>query len=189
MRPTPREFATSAAVPTWQVQPPNESLRHVNHHQFVQAMGAAVTGVNVVTTDGPAGRIGVTVSAVTSVSADPPILLACINRRSPVCASVRRNGVFCVKYFSGMPSQGTSGFAGRPQGGEPFDFGCARWSNGETGTPCLKDAVSISERAMHAVYDSGSHAIFIGNVVAVIEGQGNPLLYSNRTYGQPHLWS
>ena len=50
---------------------------------FIAAMGQAATGVTVVTTDGRAGRLGVTVSAMTSVSADPPLLLICVNRRSP----------------------------------------------------------------------------------------------------------
>ena len=45
-------------------------------------MGAAVTGVSVVTTDGAGGRLGLTVSSMASVSADPPMLLVCIGRRS-----------------------------------------------------------------------------------------------------------
>ena len=51
---------------------------------FVEGMRGAVTGVNIVTTDGAAGRFGVTVSAFSSVSAEPPMVLVCINQRSPV---------------------------------------------------------------------------------------------------------
>ncbi|GEB48536.1 flavin reductase family protein [Streptomyces cacaoi] len=47
-------------------------------------MGNAATGVTVVTTDGPHGRYGQTVSAMCSVSADPPALLVCVTVRSPL---------------------------------------------------------------------------------------------------------
>ena len=59
---------------------------------FVAAMGLAATGVSVVTTDGPAGRFGLTVSAVSSVSAEPPLVLVCINRKSPAMAAVEAPG-------------------------------------------------------------------------------------------------
>jgi flavin reductase (DIM6/NTAB) family NADH-FMN oxidoreductase RutF len=41
---------------------------------FIAAMGAAATGVSIVTTEGLAGRFGLTVSAISSVSAEPPML-------------------------------------------------------------------------------------------------------------------
>lgn len=44
----------------------------VDRGDFVKAMGAAVTGVNVVTTDGRLGRFGLAVSAMSSLSADSP---------------------------------------------------------------------------------------------------------------------
>lgn len=66
----------------------------VPREQFIDAMGQAVTGVTIITTSGGAGRAGITVSAVSSVTADPPVLLACIHRDSPACDKVRRNGIF-----------------------------------------------------------------------------------------------
>ena len=63
---------------------------------FIAAMGAAATGVSVVTTEGLAGRFGLTVSAISSVSAEPPMLLACVNRKSPAVAAMDRNGRFAV---------------------------------------------------------------------------------------------
>ena len=50
---------------------------------FVAAMGHVAAPVAVITTDGPAGRFGITVSSVTSASADPPMMMACINPPSP----------------------------------------------------------------------------------------------------------
>jgi flavin reductase (DIM6/NTAB) family NADH-FMN oxidoreductase RutF len=50
---------------------------------FVEAMSCSATPVYVVTAAGPAGTHGLTVSAVSTVSVNPPMLLACINRQSP----------------------------------------------------------------------------------------------------------
>src|SRR5262245_66551921 len=64
---------------------------------FLDAMAAAVTGVNVVTTDGAAGRVGLTVSAMTSVSADPPLLLIRLRSSSPLAPALRATGVVGVR--------------------------------------------------------------------------------------------
>ena len=53
-------------------------------------MAATVT---VVTTDGPAGMAGATVSAFTSLSADPPSVLVCLKADSRIAQTVRDNGV------------------------------------------------------------------------------------------------
>jgi len=62
--------------------PPMETIER---DDFVAAMGQAATGVTVVTTSNGIERLGVTVSSMSSVSADPPLLLVCVHRRSPVC--------------------------------------------------------------------------------------------------------
>jgi flavin reductase len=155
---------------------------------FVNAMGGAVTGVNVITTDGSAGRFGITVSAVSSVSADPPMVLACINRRSPACTAVRVNEAFCVNVLSARQRQVADTFAGRSPHGKPYNFDNTNWKQGRTGVPRLVDATSTFECVLDTAYDSGSHTIFIGRVVAASEGSGNPLLYTDRAYGYPCRW-
>ena len=63
---------------------------------FIDAMGRTATGVTVVGTDGPAGRLAQTVSAMCSVSADPETLLVCVHRKSPLNEAIARHGVFAV---------------------------------------------------------------------------------------------
>jgi flavin reductase (DIM6/NTAB) family NADH-FMN oxidoreductase RutF len=155
---------------------------------FVNAMSGAVTGVNVITTDGPAGRFGITVSAMSSVSADPPMVLACINRRSPACSAVRANKAFCVNVLSRWQRHVADTFAGHPAYGEPYDFASAMWMPGVTGVPRLVDASSVFDCVLEHAYDAGSHTIFIGRVVATSEGGGSPLLYAGRSYGYPCHW-
>ena len=164
-------------------------LDAVDRDAFVGAMAAAVTGVNVITTDGCAGRFGLTVSAMSSVSADPPMVLVCINRRSPACAAMRANRAFCVNVLSTCHRHLADTFAGRPTRGEPYAFEYAAWRRGITGAPRLVDAVSAFECELEAAHDSGSHTIFIGRVLAVSEGGGRPLLYTGRAYGYPCRWN
>ena len=56
---------------------------------FLAAMAQAASGVTVVATGRGAQRWGVTVSAMSSVSADPPLVLVCIHHKSPVCAAIQ----------------------------------------------------------------------------------------------------
>ena len=150
--------------------------------QFTAAMGLAATGVSVVTTDGPAGRFGLTVSAVSSVSADPPLVLVCINRKSPAVAAVEANGVFAVNLLSARHRAYAETFAGRPREGRPFDFANHDWRDGELSLPLVTDATAIFECELHDRIDAGTHRIFIGRVVAAHRGEADPLVYCNRAF-------
>src|SRR5918995_1086900 len=99
---------------------------------FLSAMGAAVASVNVVTTDGAAGRFGLTVSSMASGSASPPMLLVCIDRRSPLVRAITANRAFAVSALGVRQAAVADTFAGRPSAGEPYDFAVASWERGGT---------------------------------------------------------
>jgi flavin reductase len=149
---------------------------------FVSAMGLAATGVSVVTTDGPGGRIGLTVSAVSSVSADPPLLLICINRKSPAVAALDANGTFAVNLLAAHNLDYAETFAGRPRAGRPFDFTGHDWTEGATGLPLVTDATAAFECETHSSVDAGTHRIYIGRVFATRCGSAEPLVYCNRAF-------
>ncbi len=61
---------------------------------FIMVMAAAATGVSVITTEGSAGRFGLTVSAISSMSAEPPMLLACsIAKAQPLLRLLRMDAL------------------------------------------------------------------------------------------------
>lgn len=158
---------------------------------FLRAMAEAATSVTLVTTDGPAGRFGVTVSAFASVSADPPMLLACINRKSPAAAAVRRNGGFCVNVLSAAQSHLADIFAGRSERFRPYDFDCAEWRRAEGGWR-LDEAVASFDCALDREVAAGSHQILIGRVLETHRCAGpsaGSLVYARRAYSvaQPLL--
>lgn len=170
--------------------PSTESLAPVVHgalasadsEAFVVAMSGAVTGVHVVTTNGTAGQFGVTVSAVASVSADPPMVLACINRRSPASTAIRTNGVFSVNLLADHQSNVSDVFAGRVPNGAAFDFTCAEWRDGPTGCPLLAEAVASFDCVVDDVHEAGTHLVLIGRVVHAIGAERRALAHHRRNY-------
>jgi flavin reductase (DIM6/NTAB) family NADH-FMN oxidoreductase RutF len=150
---------------------------------FVAAMAAAAFGVSIVTTDGNAGRYGLTVSAVSSVSAEPPLLLACINRKNLVEQAITKNQRFVVNLLSDQQSALAKMFAGRPEQGEAYDFGAAKWTK-EHGMPVLQGAAANFVCNLESYSDAGTHRIFIGRVIHAMHNGALPLVYSHRTFGK-----
>jgi flavin reductase (DIM6/NTAB) family NADH-FMN oxidoreductase RutF len=157
-------------------------MQHISQEHFIAAMGGAATGVSVVTTDGPEGRCGITVSAISSVSADPPLVLACVNRKSPAVKAIEGNRVFAINVLAARNRDFAETFAGRPVNGKPFDFANHPWDRGETGAPLVSDATAVFECEVDQAYDAGTHRIFIGRVIAARCGDGEPLVYCNRQF-------
>ncbi len=153
---------------------------------FVDAMASAVSGVGILTTDGSGGRFGITVSSVASVSADPPMILVCVNRRSPAHDAIVENGVYSVNLLAARHRELADTFAGHPSSGDAYGFTPGDWSRGATGSPRLRDAVAAFDCVLEQSHAAGSHTVFIGRVVAVSGRGGDPLLYTARSYGVPH---
>jgi flavin reductase len=146
-------------------------------------MARVASGVSVVTTDGPAGRAGLTVSAMCSLSADPPAVLVCINRASHAGRIIRINGVFCVNVLASHQVDVARRFAGPAVAGDKF-FEIA-WDRFITGAPVLREAVAIFDCNLTRGADFGSHDILIGVVAETEERSGAPLLYVGRAYCAP----
>jgi flavin reductase (DIM6/NTAB) family NADH-FMN oxidoreductase RutF len=156
--------------------------------QFLLGMSHAACTVNVVTTDGIAGRHGVTVSAMVSVSADTPqpTLLVCIHHLSPVVSALLENGVFCVNVLRDDQAHISDNFAGRSGVQGAAKFGCANWTTQLTGAPRVVDSLVAFDCRVTASERVGSHFVVFGSVQDIfVGGTGAPLIYANRAYGVP----
>jgi flavin reductase len=152
---------------------------------FLDAMSRAATGVTVVTSDGPHGRRGQTVSATCSVSADPPSLLVCLNRKSQLVPAIEGNRVFSVNVLRADQKRIAESFAGRPSANDKaYDFERVRWETAVTGSPLLSSAVARFDCKLLEAHTIGTHTIFIGEVVASSAAKGKPLVYASRGYGE-----
>ena len=67
-----------------------------NQQDFRSAMAHLSAAVNVVTSNGPGGRTGITVSADCSVTDSPPTVLVCVNQSSYTHDIFAKNGRVCV---------------------------------------------------------------------------------------------
>ena len=168
--------------------PPQQDDNEQRRVEFVTAMANAATGVTVVTTDGAAGRKAQTISAMCSVSADPPAVLVAVNRRSPLAGAVAANGVFCVNVLSQHQAHVSDTFAGRSarrasvRPRKPYDFGCAAWTRGSSGAPMLDEAAATFDCSLLHTMAVGTHMLFVGAVLASTTTGRAPLAYHDRGY-------
>ena len=156
---------------------------------FLAAMREAASGVTVVATDGSGGRFGQTVSAMCSVSADPPLVLVCLHGRSPATAAIAANGVFCVSVLATQHDHVADTFAGQPWAGKDrWDFSCGYWGPAPSGSPRITDAIASFDCAVEQVIEAGTHIVYIGGVHVIETAPGTPLIYSGRAYWRPEAF-
>lgn len=137
---------------------------------FIAAMRGVANSVTIVTTDGPAGRRGATVSAFASVSADPPMILVCLHAQSTIAAKVRENGIFCVNVLPEGASELAIRFSGATE---------TPWENQDydsTSAPRLPGATTFLARVA-SVTEQGSHVIVFGEVFEAASSGSRPLIY------------
>ena len=162
-------MASHASSPSPAGLPPG--LQKADYRNAMARLGAAV---NIITTDGPAGRAGFTASAVCSVTDEPPTLLVCLNRSASVYPAFKANGVLCVNVLAAGHQSLSALFGG---------FAAGRWSSKTTGSPMLDDAaVSFDCRVVHAT-SAGTHDVLFCEAVAIaIGGAAQGLIYFDRRY-------
>jgi len=172
-------------VPVRRFVPRSNGEREKTMNSFTNAMRRAVSGVSIVTTDGNHGRYGLTVSSMTSVSADPPMLLICINRHSVAHDAIVANRRFAINVLAAHHQDVAAAFAGSTTLGPAYDFESGVWSVTASGLPRLVDPAAIFECELESSMHAGTHSIFLGRVAHAQSRDIAPLAYSNREYGVP----
>lgn len=155
-------------------------------HRFLEGMSHAACTVNIVTTDGPAGRAGVTVSAMASVSADSawPTMLVCVHHLSPAAAKIVENGVLCVNVLRDDQSYISDTFAGRFKDEVSDKFECTEWVSMPSGAPRIANPLVAFDCRLISSEKVGTHYIFLCEVRDLhVSRPGSPLIYANRAYG------
>lgn len=160
---------------------PEPCLPAVTRQGYRDAMARLGAAVNIVTTDGPAGRHGFTASAVCSVTDSPPTLLVCLNKGSSAAGAVHANGVVCVNTLAAGHEDLSNLFGGRTPVEERF--AAARWRRSATGAPMLADAVVAFDCRIVRTVEVGTHDVLFCEVVGLAEGGAQEgLIYFSRRY-------
>ncbi len=155
----------------------------MDRQNFRNAMSRLAAAVNVITTDGAAGRSGFTASAVCSVTDDPPTLLVCMNRGNSNADAFLANRVLCVNVLGAGAEEISNTFAGQRglEGADRFTVG--EWLHLETGAPVLQSAAAAFDCDIVEVAEQGTHAVLFARVRAVRLGpDSGGLVYFQRRY-------
>jgi flavin reductase (DIM6/NTAB) family NADH-FMN oxidoreductase RutF len=139
-------------------------LIEVDQAAFRRAAGQFASGIVVVTT---ATGHAMTVSAFTSVSMDPPLVLFCAEKIARFHGAVLQAGSWAVSILAEDDEKTARWLAtrGRPLDGQLDGLACH--PGPATGAPVLDDALAFLECRTDAVHDGGDHSIIVGRVVGV----------------------
>jgi flavin reductase (DIM6/NTAB) family NADH-FMN oxidoreductase RutF len=148
----------------------------VSVDDFKKALQLWASGVTVVTTSSEKfGVQGMTVSAFTSVSVNPPQVLVCINDSADTGVGIHESQCFAVNVLSSDQQNLSNQFAGGSNQQQRFEN--TDWKAGITGAPILNNSLmsldcKVVEKAL-----AGTHWIIIGEVQECVCRSGEPLLY------------
>jgi flavin reductase (DIM6/NTAB) family NADH-FMN oxidoreductase RutF len=155
----------------------------IDARTFWRAIGQRATGSTVVTacsTEGPAGFLGL---SATHLSAEPPLMMVSIDKRTSALSTILSARHFAINYLSRDAAPLADMFGGKgPQKGAAR-FRSEAWGKLTTGAPVLLDAVGAIDCTLEETIERAGVCIAIGRVVDVLEGPGNaPLIHFRGGY-------
>lgn len=145
-----------------------------NTGAYRDAVGHFTTGVAVITSVGDNGPAGLTASAVASLSLDPLLMLACLDRDSRTLKAIESSGRLAVNVLARGQEELARGFAGK--GPEHEKFTGVSWRDRE-GLPELDGIVAWIAGDVTELIPGGDHLIAITAVTHVDAPGGDPLVY------------
>jgi flavin reductase (DIM6/NTAB) family NADH-FMN oxidoreductase RutF/DNA-binding GntR family transcriptional regulator len=151
---------------------------------YRQVIGAVTSGVMVLTARDNAGDHGMTISAVCSLSMEPPMLLVCLNTGSRTQRAVTDAGCFAVQVLDEKQAWIAERFA-RPAADDKFAGIAVR--PGHLSAPILSDALAVIECEVTETVTGGTHRVFLARVVHAEARLGSPLAYFRGKFGRFEL--
>jgi flavin reductase (DIM6/NTAB) family NADH-FMN oxidoreductase RutF len=151
----------------------------IDPSDFRRALAQFTSGVTAVTTRDEAGRpLGLTVTAFSSVSLEPPLVLVCVDARSEAHSGFRASGAFGVSILAEDQEEVSRQFAW----GGAAKFDKIETVEGTTGVPLVAGALAHLECRVVAAHAAGDHTIYVGEIVALFARAGRPLAYWQGQY-------
>jgi flavin reductase len=143
---------------------------------FRQAMRRVAATVNVISICVEGQPMGITATAVSSVSMDPPSLLVCINQAASLHEPMADMSHFCVNVLHGSQEEIARLFADRER--FALRFASGDWERDGRSPPRLRDAQATILCRRIDSHSFGTHSIFIGVVEDVrVREDVHPLVY------------
>ena len=162
----------------------------VTPEEFKSCMTRFASGVTVVTTRDEQGTPwGLTVSAFSSISLDPPLCMVAIDHHAGSFPVFKAARALAVNILSDRQESLSNRFASR----QPDKFEGLPWNEGSTfGCPILPECLANCEAEIVQRVETGDHDIFVARLCSVTVADGKPLLYYGGAYGdltsRPKSW-
>lgn len=142
-------------------------------------MGTVPTAVTVITAQAGAGPLGATANAVLSLSLDPPLMLAALDRNSRTLAALQHAGAFGINVLAADQAELALRFATKEP--HPVKWDGVGWSELE-GVPALDGAALAIACELVDELDGGDHAVITGAVTAISEREADVLVFHRGAY-------
>ena len=146
---------------------------------FRAAMANLPTGVTVVTASGSKGPAGATANAVCSLSIEPRLMLACLDRGSRTLLAVQAADRFGVSVLHKGQEPIARAFATKAPVAEKWAG--VGWTD-RGGLPAIDDALVWLACDLRDVISAGDHVIVTGEVTDLVVNEGDPLVFYGGQY-------
>ena len=151
--------------------------------EFRDAMRAFVGNCSLITTGEGEAATGLIVTSAISLSAEPPLLLACINRSSSSWPVLKESGKFGWSSLGAAHQPVAERFSGFGGVKGPARYAGAEWETAVTGARLLKGAPTAFDCTVEEMIDRATHSILIGRVQAIrTTPDAGALIYWNGAY-------
>ena len=152
----------------------------VSGDEFKAAMASFAAGVTIITTTDGAGQpFGLTATAFSSVSKEPPLCLVCVSHAADAYPALHAAGRFAVNILAHAQKDLSARFA--THGIDKF-AGVA-WAPGRaTGCPLLDGALASVECVVSTTVAAGEHDVIVGAIQSIRVADGAPLVYFRGHY-------
>lgn len=157
----------------------------INPYDFREAMSYCAAGVHVITTDGAAGRYGITMTAVTAVTDSPPTVLLCVNKTTAICPLLGINGALCINVLSENQQDIAEHFAGMTKLTPAERFEQHIWHRGANQQWQVEGALAHLHGTVTEHQEIGTHHVFFVrlNEIRVSGSLDRALVYFRRAFG------
>ena len=163
--------------------PQGPDMSEPNPQDFRTAMRSFVGNCSLITTGTGLNATGLIVTSAISLSAEPPLMLACVNRSSASYPVLRDEGYFALSSLGAAHqpiAERFSGFSG-VKGVARYEG--ADWETAVTGAQLLVGAPAAFDCVIEEMIDRATHSIMIGRVVAIrTTPDAGALMYWNSSY-------
>ncbi|MGG1674292.1 flavin reductase family protein [Neobacillus sp. NRS-1170] len=152
----------------------------VEQNQYKHVIGHFTTGVSIITVTNNEIDFGITASAVSSVSVEPPMLLVCVNKNTGTCHAILESKSFTVNILTEDQKDLALQFAKA----HTDKFKNADFRYGELGNPVFNQTLAYLECRVVEEVTGGTHSVFMAEVQTAHAATGEPLVYYRGKFGQ-----